>query len=177
IKVVGEQQAIALAATTETAAFDLGVSLAEATLGMKAPETLEELRQAAQSTPVQRIVNKILRDAIDQKATAISITSEASIEGWEVQFRKDGAYKPYAPVHATIVPAIIARLKIMAGFEVNKLPEYPEVAVNIRTHGYVYRCGFTIYRHGGAEEAVVMIERLADEVIWDVDRENDPRST
>jgi general secretion pathway protein E/type IV pilus assembly protein PilB len=94
-----------------------------------------ELSEMAQEASVVRLVNEILTEAVDSRASDIHIESQS--DGLVVRYRIDGILHPQ-PVPAEInrfQAAIISRLKIMARLNIaeKRLPQ--DGRIRLRVHG------------------------------------------
>ena len=94
-----------------------------------------ELSEMAQEASVIRLVNEILLEAIETRASDVHIESQAS--GLVIRYRIDGALQPQ-PVPPEInrfQAAIISRLKIMAHLNIaeKRLPQ--DGRIKLRVHG------------------------------------------
>ena len=71
------------------------------------------------STLVQ-LVNKIILDAVEQKASDIHIESNAGQTGTRVRFRKDGTLVDYLDLSFRFRRAVISRIKIMSQLDITE---------------------------------------------------------
>ncbi|KAA5543121.1 type II/IV secretion system protein [Roseiconus nitratireducens] len=94
-----------------------------------------ELSEMAQEASVVRLVNEILLEAIEVRASDIHIESQA--HGLEVRYRIDGILhrQPTPPEINRFQAAIISRLKIMARLNIaeKRLPQ--DGRIKLRVHG------------------------------------------
>ena len=100
------------------------------------PEQMEgELAAEAQEASVVRLVNEILLEAIEQRASDVHIESHET--GLKVRYRVDGmlAKQPVPPEIDRFRNAIISRLKIMARMNIaeKRLPQ--DGRIKLRLHG------------------------------------------
>jgi type II secretory ATPase GspE/PulE/Tfp pilus assembly ATPase PilB-like protein len=79
-------------------------------------EAIEEQAGRADSTLV-KLVNKIIMDAVEQKASDIHIEANPNIR---VRFRKDGVLVNYLEIPARFRAAVISRLKIMSQLDISE---------------------------------------------------------
>jgi len=75
-----------------------------------------DLRELANQPPVVRYVNLLVRDAYDAQASDIHL--EASREGLTVRFRLDGVLTVVPEPPASMVKAVVSRLKLLAELDV-----------------------------------------------------------
>ncbi|MCA8999372.1 MAG: type II/IV secretion system protein [Planctomycetaceae bacterium] len=99
------------------------------------PEEMGELAESAQAPSVIRLVNELLAEALDQRASDVHI--EPAEKGLTVRFRVDGILR-VQPVPAEInhfASAIVTRLKIMARLNIaeKRLPQ--DGRINLRVQG------------------------------------------
>lgn len=83
----------------------------------------EQLRVLANDAPVVRLVNLMLMQAIRDRASDLHL--EPSEREVSVRLRVDGALKNIMPVSKTLYPAIVTRIKILAGMDITerRLPQ------------------------------------------------------
>ncbi len=118
-----------------------------------------ELSEMAQEASVVRLVNEILMEAIEVRASDVHIESQPS--GLSVRYRIDGMLQPQ-PVPAEIhrfEAAIVSRLKIMARLNIaeKRLPQDGRIKLKIRGREVDVRVSVIPMIHG---EGIVM--RLLD---------------
>ena len=97
---------------------DLGTSLEGAVdLGQMS------LTARAEDAPVVRLLQTILADAARARASDIHIEPQAS--GVQIRFRIDGVLSPQTQLDSKIGPALVLRLKIVAGLDIaeKRLPQ------------------------------------------------------
>jgi general secretion pathway protein E/type IV pilus assembly protein PilB len=103
---------------------------------LDAPEKVEgELAAEAQEPSVVRLVNEILLEAIEQRASDVHVESHET--GVKIRYRVDGmlARQPVPPEIDRFKNAIISRLKIMARMNIaeKRLPQ--DGRIKLRLHG------------------------------------------
>jgi type IV pilus assembly protein PilB len=77
-----------------------------------------ELQEAASETPVVKLVNSLLSQAVSQKASDIHFDAGAS--DMRVRLRVDGVLQEIARVPARMVPALVSRIKIMCELDISE---------------------------------------------------------
>ena len=82
-------------------------------------EAIEQQAGQADSTLV-KLVNKIIVDAVEQKASDIHIESNPGGRNLRVRFRKDGVLVNYLDIPARFRAAVISRLKIMSQLDISE---------------------------------------------------------
>ena len=85
---------------------------------IKANEESEAMNQDVSDSPVVRVVNSIIEQAARQRASDIHI--EALENKLRVRYRIDGALYERGSQSIMLLPAIIARLKIMGGMDISE---------------------------------------------------------
>ena len=89
-----------------------------------------------QEASVVRLVNEILIEAIDSRASDVHIESQPS--GVKVRYRIDGILQrqPTPPEINHFQAAIISRLKIMGAAETSPRSDFPRMArIKLKVHG------------------------------------------
>jgi len=81
---------------------------------------LNERHAAQDDTTLVKLVNKIILDAVEQKASDIHIEANAGGKGTRVRFRKDGMLVTYLDMPARFRRAVISRLKIMCQLDITE---------------------------------------------------------
>jgi general secretion pathway protein E/type IV pilus assembly protein PilB len=118
-----------------------------------------ELSEQAQEASVVRLVNEILLEAIESRASDVHIESQAS--GLRVRYRIDGILQaqPVPPEINRFQSAIISRLKIMARLNIaeRRLPQDGRIKLRVQGREVDVRVSVIPMIHG---EGIVM--RLLD---------------
>ncbi len=98
-----------------------------------ANEDLEHLRDMASEAPVIRLVNAIIAQAVEKRASDIHI--EPFEKEFRVRFRIDGVLYPQEPPPRELKAAIISRVKLMAKLNIaeRRLPQ--DGRIKIKTVG------------------------------------------
>ncbi|WP_201864274.1 GspE/PulE family protein [Microvirga soli] len=93
---------------------------------------LQRLRDSASEAPVIRLVNQIIADAVDARASDIYI--EPTVEALSVRFRVDGLLRVVHEVPVRLRAAVISRIKILARLDIaeRRLPQDGRVKLAIR---------------------------------------------
>jgi general secretion pathway protein E len=99
----------------------------------EAREDLEHLRDMASEAPVIRLVNAMVANAVEKRASDIHI--EPFEKEFRVRFRIDGVLQPQEPPPRELKAAIISRVKLMARLNIaeRRLPQ--DGRIKIRTLG------------------------------------------
>lgn len=103
------------------AARDVGVKELASRLSAESSdvELTEDLLVETDSTLVQ-LVNKIILDAVEQKASDIHIEANPGGKSTRVRFRKDGTLVTYLEIPSRFRRAVISRLKIMSQLDITE---------------------------------------------------------
>jgi general secretion pathway protein E len=96
-------------------------------------EDLEHLRDMASEAPVIRLVNAMVANAVEKRASDIHI--EPFEKEFRIRFRVDGVLHPQEPPPRELKAAIISRVKLMARLNIaeRRLPQ--DGRIKIRTLG------------------------------------------
>ena len=78
----------------------------------------EDVRDAADETPIVRFVNKVLLDAIKQGASDIHF--EPYEKDYRVRFRTDGILREVVKPPRNLAPRLAARLKVMSQMDISE---------------------------------------------------------
>jgi type II secretory ATPase GspE/PulE/Tfp pilus assembly ATPase PilB-like protein len=97
-------------------------------------EALEQQAARADSTLV-KLVNKIIIDAVEQKASDIHIEANPGGRNLRVRLRKDGVLVNYLDVPARFRGALISRLKIMSQLDIAERRKPQDGKINFKRFG------------------------------------------
>lgn len=118
---------------------------------------LDDLLHLANEAPVVRLVNLLLIEALDARASDVHL--EAYPDGLRVRYRVDGVLQeaPSPPLH--LMPAIISRIKIMAELDIaeRRMPQDGRIRLRLQNRQVDVRVSTVPTLRG---ESVVM--RLLD---------------
>ena len=130
-------------------------------------DDIAALEGAAQNNAVIRFVNLVLYQAVVDRASDIHF--EPFEKDFKIRYRVDGAlYEMKAP-DVSMAPAIISRVKIMAGLNIaeRRIPQDGRIALNVAGHPVDLRVSCLPTAHG---ESVVL--RVLDRSVVSLDLEN-----
>ena len=96
---------------------DIGELTQRLTIEGAGDEASEAQAPATDSTLV-KLVNKMITDAVEQKASDIHIEVNPAGKSVRVRFRKDGALVNYLEIPARFRSAIVSRLKVMSQLDI-----------------------------------------------------------
>ena len=97
-------------------------------------EAFGELRETASDSPVVRLVNQILQQAIEEGASDIHFEPEDN--ELKVRFRVDGVLREATTIQRKFVASAISRIKIMANLDIaeKRIPQDGRVSLNVDGH-------------------------------------------
>jgi type II secretory ATPase GspE/PulE/Tfp pilus assembly ATPase PilB-like protein len=101
-----------------------------------AEDSAEQQATQIDSTLVQ-LVNKIVLDAVEQKASDVHVEANPGAKNLRVRFRKDGAMVTYLEVPAKFRTAVISRIKIMAQLDITERRKPQDGKISFRRFGGV----------------------------------------
>jgi general secretion pathway protein E len=128
--------------------------VSEAGVGdLDAVDDIERLRDLASEAPVVRIVNRLITNAVEQRASDIHI--EPFEQSLRVRYRIDGLLRDGETVSRELHAAMVSRLKIMAGLNIaeRRLPQDGRIKLAVRGRDIDVRVATIPILHG---EAVVL---------------------
>lgn len=116
-------------------------------------EEIERLKDLASEAPVIRLVQRVIDDAVRQRASDIHM--EAAETALHVRFRLDGLLREVETHPKDVAASVISRLKIMAGINIaeRRLPQDGRIRVTVRGKEIDFRVATTPTLHG---ESVVL---------------------
>jgi general secretion pathway protein E len=140
--------------TAERVIAELPADLTEARAG-ELP--LDDLVQLANEAPVVKLVNLLLLEALEARASDVHL--EASTRGQQVRYRVDGVLQeaPSPPAH--LAAAVVSRLKIMAELDIaeRRVPQDGRIRLRLQDRQVDVRVSTVPTLHG---ESIVL--RLLD---------------
>ncbi|MCA2986015.1 MAG: Flp pilus assembly complex ATPase component TadA [Gemmatimonas sp.] len=128
-----------------------------ATTGRGGELPLDDLVHLANEAPVVRLVNLLILEALDARASDVHL--EAFADGLRVRYRVDGVLQPAPSPPAQLTAAVISRLKIMAELDIaeRRLPQDGRIRLRLQDRTVDVRVATAPTLHG---ESVVL--RLLD---------------
>lgn len=100
------------------------------------------------SHPLVRLVDALLADACLQKASDLHFEPEAHF--LRIRYRIDGLLQPVRLLPLALWPAMLVRLKIMAGMDIaeTRTPQDGRIHLSIAGHSMDFRCALQPTLHG-----------------------------
>jgi type IV pilus assembly protein PilB len=116
-------------------------------------ENLDDLRRAVEDAPVVRIVNLLLVEAINERASDIHL--EPRRTHMEVRYRIDGELQHVRNIPRNLMAACISRVKVMADMDIaeRRVPQDGRITVKVEGRQVDLRVSTLPIRYG---ERVVM---------------------
>jgi general secretion pathway protein E len=116
---------------------------------------VQRLRDIANEAPVIRLVNQLIAEAVDAKASDIHI--EPGIDGVAVRYRIDGQLRKVQMLPAGLRAAVTSRIKIMAKLDIaeRRLPQDGRIKAPVRGIDVDFRISTVPAAHG--ESIVIRI--------------------
>ena len=148
--------------------FDDAARRAESTVGAEqltmrlsseggTEESGEQQATQIDNTLVQ-LVNKIVVDAVEQKASDIHVEANPGARNLRVRFRKDGALVTYLEIPAKFRTAVISRIKIMAQLDITERRKPHDGKISFRRGGVDVELRVaTIPTANGLEDVVMRV--------------------
>ncbi|MCX7634211.1 MAG: GspE/PulE family protein [Syntrophales bacterium] len=142
-------------------AFDIEGSLSTRT-GEDAAgpdERGEESLVTETDSVIVRLVNKIITQACEQRASDIHIEPDVKDRDVKVRFRIDGECIPYKSLPFEYRSAVVSRIKIMANLDITerRLPQDGKIAFKKNRDEEIELRVATIPTHGSVEDVVLRI--------------------
>ncbi len=115
--------------------------------GMPADQDVHVLESQADQAPVIKLVNSIIAQAVDQKASDVHISPEKNRV--QVRFRVDGRLREVPAPPKKLMPALVSRIKILSSMDISvtRMPQDGRFTVNMNRREINIRssCIPTIY--------------------------------
>jgi type II secretory ATPase GspE/PulE/Tfp pilus assembly ATPase PilB-like protein len=134
-----------------------------------ADAAIDETQSVEQDNTLVQLVNKMIIDAAEQKASDIHIEANPGGKDMRVRFRKDGALVTYLDLPAKFRKAVVSRLKIMAQLDITERRKPQDGKIEFRRFGPLdvdLRMA-TIPTTGGLEDIVMRVLTAANPVALD----------
>ncbi|HET7672238.1 MAG TPA: ATPase, T2SS/T4P/T4SS family, partial [Burkholderiales bacterium] len=128
-----------------------------------------EQQVAEHDSTLVQLVNKMILDAIEQRASDIHIEANAAGRNMRVRFRKDGSLVPYLELPSNFRRAVVARIKIMSQLDITERRKPQDGKIEFRRFGPLdvdLRVA-TIPTAGGLEDVVMRVLAAATPVALD----------
>lgn len=108
----------------------------------------DRLKDLASEAPVIRLVNRIIAGAVETRASDIHIEPEA--DRLRIRYRHDGTLIEIETQPASLAPAIISRIKIMARLDIaeRRMPQDGRIKLTIRGQDVDFRVASIPSLHG-----------------------------
>lgn len=98
--------------------LDVHDLLIEALIEMKSVGDHQQVNAVNESSSVIKLVNQMILDAFEQKASDIHIETNAGDDISRVRFRKDGDLEDYLLLPFSLRAAVVSRIKIMSRLDI-----------------------------------------------------------
>src|SRR5207247_831776 len=130
-------------------------SESELTLIEDAVEDIANLQEVAGQSPVIRLVNYIVYNAVKDGASDIHMEPTENV--LRVRYRIDGALHKSLEAPARVAPAVISRIKVMANMDISerRLPQDGRIHVMLKSRPIDLRVSICPMVHG--EKAVIRV--------------------
>ena len=96
---------------------------------------LDDQQVAASDSALVQLVNKMIVDAIKQKASDIHIEANGGGKNMRVRFRKDGALVPYLDLPAKFRMSVVSRIKVMCQLDITERRKPQDGKIEFRRFG------------------------------------------
>ena len=107
-------------ASSDTHHQDVHALLADAMTELRFASASEQENPVDDSSSVIRLVNRMIMDAYDQKASDIHIETNPGDEVSRIRFRKDGDLEDYLTLPSVLRAAVVSRIKIMSRLDISE---------------------------------------------------------
>jgi len=147
-------------AAAAKAGLDVGIEQLTDRLAAESGEVdLNEQHAVQSDTTLVRLVNKLILDAVAQKASDIHIEANPSGKTTRIRFRKDGALVTYLELAAKFRKAVISRIKIMSQLDITERRKPQDGKIDFKHFGPldVELRVATIPTAGGLEDVVMRV--------------------
>jgi type II secretory ATPase GspE/PulE/Tfp pilus assembly ATPase PilB-like protein len=123
-------------AAARSAEDDVGIEQLKLRLSSESgADELNEQQGAQIDSTLVKLVNKIILDAVEQKASDIHIEVNPGGKNVRVRFRKDGALVTYLEMPAKFRTAVVSRLKIMSRLDITERRKPQDGKIDFKRYG------------------------------------------
>ncbi|HUX25717.1 MAG TPA: ATPase, T2SS/T4P/T4SS family, partial [Burkholderiales bacterium] len=132
-------------------------------------QDVAEQQAASSDSALVGLVNRIILDAVEQKASDIHIEANLGPKTTRVRFRKDGTLMNYLELPAQFRNAVISRIKIMSRLDITERRKPQDGKIDFRRFGPapVELRVATVPTTGGLEDVVMRVLAAAKPVPMD----------
>ena len=132
-------------------------------------QDIAEQQAASSDSALVGLVNRIILDAVEQKASDILIEANLGPKTTRVRFRKDGTLVNYLDLPAQFRNAVISRIKIMSRLDITERRKPQDGKIDFRRFGPapVELRVATVPTTGGLEDVVMRVLAAAKPVPMD----------
>ena len=132
-------------------------------------QDIAEQQAASSDSALVGLVNRIILDAVEQKASDIHIEANLGPKTTRVRFRKDGMLTDYLELPAQFRNAVISRIKIMSRLDITERRKPQDGKIDFRRFGPapVELRVATVPTTGGLEDVVMRVLAAAKPVPMD----------
>ncbi|MHB8666708.1 MAG: GspE/PulE family protein [Burkholderiales bacterium] len=132
-------------------------------------QDIAEQQAASSDSALVGLVNRIILDAVDQKASDIHIEANLGPKTTRVRFRKDGMLTNYLELPAQFRNAVISRIKIMSRLDITERRKPQDGKIDFQRFGPapVELRVATVPTTGGLEDVVMRVLAAARPVPMD----------
>ena len=116
----GENGSDAGSATGDPAPLDVHALVTEALIEIRHGGGQEAVSAVNESSSVIKLVNQMIIDAYDQKASDIHIETNPGDDISRIRFRKDGDLEDYLQLPFLLRAALVSRIKIMSRLDISE---------------------------------------------------------
>ncbi|HEX7220385.1 MAG TPA: GspE/PulE family protein [Burkholderiales bacterium] len=123
-------------AALRAAAPDVGIGELTYRLAAETADAeLDDQTVAASDSALVQLVNKMIVDAIRQKASDIHIEANGGGKNMRVRFRKDGVLVPYLDLPAKFRMSVVSRIKVMCQLDITERRKPQDGKIEFRRFG------------------------------------------
>ena len=97
--------------------------------------SIDETQAAVHDSALVQLVNKMIIDAVKQKASDIHVETNPSGRSLRVRFRKDGALVPYLDLPSKFRMAVVSRIKVMCQLDITERRKPQDGKIEFRRFG------------------------------------------
>jgi type II secretory ATPase GspE/PulE/Tfp pilus assembly ATPase PilB-like protein len=119
-----------------SAGVDAGVAQLTSRLMAEGGEhDLDEHHAAQSDSTLVKLINKVIRDAVEQKASDIHIEANPSGKNLRIRFRKDGSLVTYLEMPSRFRKAVLSRIKIMSQLDITERRKPQDGKIDFSRYG------------------------------------------
>jgi type IV pilus assembly protein PilB len=116
---------------------------------------IEDLQEMVKDSPIVKLVNSVISGAITKGASDVHF--EPHEHAFRIRYRVDGALQDCMSMQPQLAPAIVSRVKVLAGMDIAERRRPQDGRVSFTAHGKPFDLRVSVVRTAFGEKAVIRV--------------------